>query len=47
MARFWTRKNEDYTKEEDTLQAEDFLSRVARLKEKDRPAEKPKIENTK
>lgn len=46
MARFWTRKNEDLSKDEQTMQAEDFLSRMARAKEV-QAAEKPKIENTK
>lgn len=46
MARFWTRKNEDHSKEEETMQPEDFLARVAKAK-KIEAVEKPKIENTK
>lgn len=46
MARFWTRKNEDHSKEEETMQAEDFLVRLAKRKE-EKPKEAPKIENTK
>lgn len=46
MARFWTRKNEDYSKEEQTMPSEDFLVRVAKSKEQ-KAVEKPRIENTK
>lgn len=46
MARFWTRKNEDHTKETETMQSEDFLARVAKAKER-KAAEKPKIESVK
>ena len=46
MARFWTRKKEDFSKDEETMQPEDFLMRITRRKE-EKAAEKPKIENTK
>ncbi len=46
MAQFWTRKKEDY-KKEDTLQAEDFLKRVSEEATKNKVIEKPRIENTK
>ena len=46
MARFWTRKNENHEKEEETMQSEDFLSRVAKAKQQ-KAVEKPKIENIK
>jgi len=46
MARFWTRKQKDYSKDEETMQSEDFLVRLVKQKEK-QAAEKPKIENTK
>lgn len=46
MARFWTRKNEDHSKDEQTMPSEDFLYRVAKSREV-KAAEKPKIENTK
>lgn len=46
MAQFWTRKKEDY-KKEDTLQAEVFLKRLSEGIAKNKTAEKPKIENTK
>lgn len=46
MARFWTRKNKDYSKDEETMQSEDFLVRLVKRKEK-QAAEKPRIENTK
>lgn len=46
MAHFWTRKKQDYSKEEETMQANDFLVRVAKAKA-DKPADKPKIENIK
>lgn len=46
MAQFWTRKKEDY-KKEDTLQAEDFLKRVNEGAAKNKVIEKPQTENTK
>lgn len=46
MARFWTRKNEDHNKEEETMQSDDFLVRLYK-KKNDKALEKPKIENTK
>lgn len=46
MAQFWTRKKEDY-KKEDTLQAEDFLKRLSEGIAKNKTAEEPKIENAK
>lgn len=46
MARFWTRKQKDYSKDEETMQPEDFLVRLAKRKE-EQAVEKPKIENTK
>lgn len=46
MARFWTRKQEDYSKDEETMQPEDFLVRLVNRK-KEQAVEKPKIENTK
>lgn len=45
MAQFWTRKKEE--DKEDTIQAEDFLKRVAQATSKDKMLDKPKIENTK
>lgn len=45
MARFWTRKNEDHSKEEETMQPEDFLVRIVKKKE-EQAVEKPKVENT-
>lgn len=46
MARFWTRKSKDYSKDEETMQSEDFLVRLAKRKE-EKAVEKPRIENTK
>lgn len=46
MAKFWTRKDEN-AKNEDTLQAEDFLKRISKMVSKSDASEKPKIENTK
>jgi hypothetical protein len=46
MARFWTRKKEDYSKDEKTMQCEDFFARLTNLK-KDDAMENPITENTK
>jgi hypothetical protein len=46
MARFWTRKKQDFSKDEETMQSADFLLRLAQRKE-EKAVEKPKIENTK
>ena len=46
MAQFWTRKKEDYSRDEETMQPEDFLVRLAKRKE-EKAVERPKIENTK
>lgn len=46
MARFWTRKNEDFEKDEATMQPEDFLYRVAKAREQN-VKENPRIENNK
>lgn len=46
MAQLWTRKKEDY-KKEDTLQAEEFLKRISQGAAKNKTIEKPQTENTK
>lgn len=46
MARFWTRKKEDFSKDEKTMQCNDFLVRLTEHKKED-AVENPKIENTK
>ncbi len=46
MARFWTRKKEDFSKDEKTMQCSDFLVRLTDHK-KEYAVENPKIENTK
>lgn len=46
MARFWTRKKEDFSKDEKTMQCSDFLVRLTDYKKED-AVENPKIENTK
>lgn len=46
MARFWTRKKEDYSKDEKTMQCIDFLVRLTNHK-KDDALENPKLENNK
>ena len=48
MANFWTRKKEDYSKDEETMQSEDFMDRITKMQlKKTVPNEKPLIENTK
>lgn len=47
MARFWTRNKEDHSKEEETMQSDDFLVRLAKMQTEEKPVEKPRIENTK
>ena len=46
MGQFWTKRKEDHSKEEETMQPEDFLVRLVKRKE-EQAVEKPKIENTK
>ncbi len=46
MARFWTRKKEDFSEDEKTMQCADFLVRLTNRK-KEEAVENPKIENTK
>lgn len=45
MAQFWTRRKEDHSKEKETMQSEDFLSRVAKVRQ-EKANEKPRIEST-
>lgn len=46
MGQFWTKKKEDYDKD-DTMQADDFLLRVTESNTKKKTVYQPKIENTK
>lgn len=46
MARFWTRKKEDYSKDEKTMQCADFLVRLTNCKKED-AMENPNMENNK
>ncbi len=46
MARFWTRKKEDYSEDEKTMQCTDFLVRLANRKKEDAVAP-PNVENNK
>ena len=44
MANFWTRKKEDYSKDEETMQSEDFMDRMTKMQlKKTVPNEKPQI----
>lgn len=46
MARFWTRKKEDYSKDEKTMQCADFLDRLTNRKKEDAIGN-PNMENNK
>ena len=46
MARFWTRKKEDYSKDEKTMQCADFLVRLTHRKKED-AMRNPNTENNK
>mgnify|MGYP003534459625 CR=1 len=47
MGQFWTRKKEDHTKEKETMQSDDFITRWTKLQKAPVKGEQPKIENTK
>lgn len=47
MGQFWTKKKDDYSKEKETMQSDDFLTRWMRLQKAPSTGEQPTIENTK
>ncbi len=46
MAKFWTKKKENYSKDEKTMQCADFLVRLTKRKAEE-TVRKPNIENNK
>jgi hypothetical protein len=47
MGQFWTKRKEDHSKEEETMQSDDFLTRWMKLQKEPAKGEEPKIENSK